>query len=292
MAIFQKSYQGYAGELKSPKSRPWVIFRYAVYDLFQSRMYGSRMFTALFMISFIPSLALMCIIYMRNNLETLFQVEVPGQEIFTINAEFFLIWMQGPHLFMIFILVLIVGPALISPDMRNNAMPLYLSRPISKAGYIAGKLLVLIVLGSIITWLPGLLLILFQASMAGGAWLAENRHLIPAAMASSLLSIICLSMLSLAVSACIKWKAIARLTFFGMVFLLSAFSNVAEQIFDGWFANIFSLLNIADVMVSHFYRIYTSQLMPLPVAVAMIVVITAVSTLVLVRRIRAFEVVA
>ncbi len=38
------------------------------------------------------------------------------------------------------VLVLIVGPNLISQDMRFNAMPLYLSRPLTRFDYFAGKL--------------------------------------------------------------------------------------------------------------------------------------------------------
>ena len=292
MAIFQKAYQGYDGQLRPPSMRWWVIFRYAVNDLFQSRMYGSRLFTAFYVLCFVPTFALMGIIYARNNVEMLFDVEIPGEEIFSIDAEFFLIWMQGPHLFMIMALVIIVGPALISPDMRNNAMPLYLSRSISKSSYIGGKLLVLIALGSTITWIPGLLLIFFQASMADTGWFTKNQHLPFAAAASSLLAIVCLSMLSLAVSACVQWKAIARLTFFGIVFILSAFSKAVQQTIDGWAANIFSLLEIADALVSQFYGVNGSGLIPLPVAITMVVIVTTIAAIILVRRIRAYEVVA
>ena len=50
-----------------------------------------------------------------------------------------------------------------SPDLRNNGLPLYLSRPFSRTEYVLGKMSVLLILLSAITWVPGLLLFLFQA---------------------------------------------------------------------------------------------------------------------------------
>src|SRR5262249_12712346 len=38
------------------------------------------------------------------------------------------------------LLVLVVGPALISQDLRFNAVPLYYSRPLTRADYFLGKL--------------------------------------------------------------------------------------------------------------------------------------------------------
>jgi ABC-2 type transport system permease protein len=51
------------------------------------------------------------------------------------------------------IVVLLVGPGLISQDLRFNALPLYFSRPLRRADYFAGKL-------GVIAWFLGLVLIL------------------------------------------------------------------------------------------------------------------------------------
>jgi ABC-2 type transport system permease protein len=55
------------------------------------------------------------------------------------------------------ILVLLVGPDLISQDLRFNAIPLYLSRPVRRFEYFAGKLGVIAVFLSAVTILPVLL---------------------------------------------------------------------------------------------------------------------------------------
>jgi ABC-2 type transport system permease protein len=63
------------------------------------------------------------------------------------------------QLFFSMILVLLVGPDLISQDLRFNAIPLYLSRPVRRFEYFLGKLGVIAVYLSVVTILPALLAI-------------------------------------------------------------------------------------------------------------------------------------
>ena len=60
------------------------------------------------------------------------------------------------QLFISMILVLLVGPDLISQDLRFNAIPLYLSRPVRRFEYFLGKLGVIAVFLSAVTIVPGL----------------------------------------------------------------------------------------------------------------------------------------
>ena len=76
-----------------------------------------------------------------------------------------------------FLLVLHVGPALVSTDLRNNGLPLYLARPFSRGEYVIGKLAVLVILISAITWVPGLLLFFFQSYMMGWVWFSQNLRM-------------------------------------------------------------------------------------------------------------------
>ena len=61
------------------------------------------------------------------------------------------------QLFFSMILVLLVGPDLISQDLRFNAIPLYLSRPVRRFEYFLGKLGVIAVFLSAVTIVPVLL---------------------------------------------------------------------------------------------------------------------------------------
>jgi ABC-2 type transport system permease protein len=58
------------------------------------------------------------------------------------------------QLFFAMVLVLLVGPDLISQDLRSNAIPLYLSRPIRRFDYFLGKLGVIAVYLSAVTLGP------------------------------------------------------------------------------------------------------------------------------------------
>jgi ABC-2 type transport system permease protein len=57
-------------------------------------------------------------------------------EVWTLCYNFFL----GIELRLSMILILLVGPDLISQDLRFNALPLYLSRPLRRIDYLLGKL--------------------------------------------------------------------------------------------------------------------------------------------------------
>lgn len=60
----------------------------------------------------------------------------------------------GIQLFFSMILVLLIGPDLISQDLRFNAIPLYLSRPVRRFEYFLGKLGVIAAYLSVVTVLP------------------------------------------------------------------------------------------------------------------------------------------
>ena len=292
MAIFLKAYQGYSGPLSPPLARTLVVFRYALADVFQSRLFVAFFFTSLML-----PLLLMCAIYVYHNLELLLQLEVALEELTVIDGNAFVLAMQLPQNFLLFVLVMAIGPTMISLDLRNNAMPLYLSRPINKASYIFGKLLVLIFLGSLISWVPGLFLVLLQAFLEGDGWLFNNLQIPLAAIVTSLTWIVSLSLLAFAVSAFVKWKAVARMVFFGLIMLGSVLGGVIEEVFGGVGGYIVNLYAALEVLMTALYSADSDLLgfvpqMPVGIAVLQFMVISLLALFVLTRRIRAFQVVS
>ena len=73
-----------------------------------------------------------------------------------------------------FFVTLLVGPPLVSRDLRNNALPLYLCRPFSRTEYVLGKMSVLLILLSAMTWVPQLLLFPFQSYLEGAQWFCRQ----------------------------------------------------------------------------------------------------------------------
>ena len=100
-------------------------------------------------------------------------MQVNVRELVPIDAYFFQMFINIQGGFAFFVAVL-VGPPLVSRDMCNNALPLYLCRPFSRTEYVIGKMSVLLILLSLVTWVPQLLLFLFQSYLEGFAWFAQT----------------------------------------------------------------------------------------------------------------------
>lgn len=75
-----------------------------------------------------------------------------------IWSWFILKFLTTPQGFALLLLVGWVAPPMIAKDLRTKAFLLYFSRPLSKFSYILGKLMILVVLCSVITTLPALIL--------------------------------------------------------------------------------------------------------------------------------------
>lgn len=292
MAIFQQVYRGYSGPLSKPFDRTLVIFRYALADVFKLRL-----FTAFFVLCFLLPVLLMCGIYLFHNIDLLVQMEVNIDELTDIDGNFFLLVMQYPQNFLLFIMIMAIGPTMISPDLSNNAMPLFLSRPISKASYILGKFLVLLFLGSLVSWVPAIPLFAWQGYLEGGGWLLANIHLVFAAVVTSLLWITSLTLLSFAISAYVKWKAIARIAFFAVLFFGSILGGVVTEIFGGWGGYMINVYAGIEVVMRVLYHADSNLLdwlaaMEIEYALLQLLLLSGLSLLILTRRIRAFQVVS
>src|SRR6201982_2467988 len=163
MAVYRRSYRPYSGALTAEWSRFLVLFRYSRRNLFRSRV-----MTALFVACFFFPLVSLITIYLAHNLAFLERVGGLSQFIAIDNNFFFrFLTVQGV---LAFLMTAFAGPGLISPDLANGALPLYFCRPFSRVEYVLGKSSVLRVLLSQITWVPGLVLFLVQAGLAGWSW--------------------------------------------------------------------------------------------------------------------------
>jgi ABC-2 type transport system permease protein len=290
MAVYERNYGRYKGPLTPVGSRFLILPRYAFREVFQSKF-----FIAFFTLCFALPFAGLLMIYLHHNLAALKFLNLPLEELkseLPINATFFrrgLEW-QGS---LAFILAMAVGPALIAPDLRNNGLPLYLSRPFTRTEYVLGKMMVLITLLSLITWVPGILLFFFQAYLDGTGWLGENLGTGMAIFVGSWLWILVLSLVALAISAWVKWKPVARVTMLIVFFVLSGFARALNEALDtwwGWLASIWAATQ--NIWASLFGQTIDSDLaMPVWAAWLSLAAACALCLWLLSRRIRAYEVV-
>jgi len=235
MAVYKKTYRGYAGPLAPAWSRFFVITRYAFQD-----MRRKRFLSTFFLLSFIFPLLAALAIYLRHNAEVLEFLGPKAFKNFAIDSQYFLSFL-GFQSMLAFFLAAFAGPGQISPDLANNALPLYLSRPFSRAEYVLGKSTVLFILLSVMTWVPGLLLFGLQSYLEGWTWFTDNLRIAGGLFFGAWIWILVVSFLALALSAWVKWKPVAGALLFGIVFVAGGFSGMVNSLLDtrwGYLLNI------------------------------------------------------
>lgn len=290
MAVYERNYGTYRGEMTPTWSRFLIVPRYAYKDVFKSRF-----FVAFFTFCFILPFAGLLMIYLHHNLSALKFLSLPLEELkdeLPIDARFFR-WGLDFQTSLCFLLALFVGPALISPDLRNNGLALYLSRPFNRTEYVLGKMSVLVILMSAITWVPGLLLFFFQGYLEGAGWIGQNLRIGWAIFLGSWVSILSLSLVTLAISAWVKWKPVARITMIIVFFVLFGFAQALNEVLDTWWGLLLSLWSAVENVWASLFGLPISDHIAVPLWAAWTTIVGAclLSLWLLSRRIRAYEVV-
>jgi ABC-2 type transport system permease protein len=244
MAVYKRHYKRYEGPATNPRWRFTILPRYSFKSVFESRM-----FLTFFIACFVPSVIALALVYLRANTGVLQSAGIGDASELTkalaIDTTFFLTLFRV-QTFLTFILGMFLGPGLVSPDLVNNALPLYLSHPFSRYEYVLGKLCVVGTLASLITWVPGLLIFLVQSNLEPG-WMASHLRIAFAIFAGSLLWIGLVALLGLAASAWVKLKPLAAAAMFGVFFVAAAFGELSHEIM-GLSRQWGMLMDITEVM--------------------------------------------
>src|SRR6266568_1850444 len=218
MAVYRRNYKPYTGALTPAWSRCLVLFRYSRRNLFRSKF-----LTGLFVVCFFCPLVCFLLIYLAHNASFLQELDIP-KGVLSIDNRFFFYFMSVQGMFA-FLVTAFTGPGLISPDLANGALPLYFCRPFTRAEYVLGKSSVLAILLSQITWVPGLVLFVVQASLAGWSWTWSHLWIAGSLIVSSLIWIAILSLLAMALSAWVKWRIFAGALLLGVMFFGAGFAG-------------------------------------------------------------------
>jgi len=299
MAVYKKTYRPYEGKLTSSLSRLLVIPRYAFEDL-----HRSKFLTIFFFASFLPLLISAIIIYVQHNASVFNLVGAQGaNRLISINVVFFMTNLGWQSMFALF-LASFIGPGQVSPDLANNALALYLARPFSRTEYVLGKMSVLLILLSAMTWVPGLLLFSYQGYLEGWDWMKTNIRLATAIFLGAWIWILILSLLALALSAWVKWKPAAGGLMFGVFFVAAGFGatiNAVQRTNWGHLFNISYLIGSVWVWLFEgdnkttngavFFRAPQGEELPLWCSWAALAVLCLICLYMLARKIRGTEVV-
>src|SRR5437899_1817835 len=235
MAVLERSYKRYQDGLSPEWSRFLIIPRHAFRDVFRSKL-----FTAFFALSFIWPLVCAILIYLHHNVNALGIMKLNVADVLPIDALFFQVFVEVQGTIGFF-LAMLVGPQQVSRDLTNNALPLYLCRPFTRAEYVFGKMSIVIILLSTMTWVPGLLLFLFQGYLEGWSWLSQNIWIASAILLGSLVWILLLALLTQTISAWVKWRVAARAALLGVFFIPTAFAEIVNQLFETRWGHLIDL---------------------------------------------------
>lgn len=283
MAVYRRNYKPYAGTLTPSWARFLVLFRYS-----RRRLFSSRFMTGLFVVCFFYPLFCLLMIYVAHNASFLQQLGLPGGFL-TIDNRFFLNFVAGQGAFA-FLLTAFAGPGLISPDLANGALPLYFCRPFSRVEYVLGKSSVLAILLSEVTWVPGLILFVVQASLAGPSWAWANLWIAVALVVSSLLWIAMLSLLAMALSAWVKWRIVAGALLLGVMAFGAGFGEAINGVMRTDFGHLFNIWHLMESVWTSLFRIDPEKAFPMIYAMALLGYCSICLGL-LMKKVRAYEVI-
>jgi ABC-2 type transport system permease protein len=292
MAVYKRRYNSYAGSLTPEWSRFYVLARYAFTDLFKSRV-----FVVLLILALAPTLGFAGYIFVANNKTVQLLLQLRNVGILEVENQFFG-WLLIFQTQLAFLLICWVGPTLVSGDLTNGALPLFLSRPFSRAEYVIGKLSVLAILLSVVTWVPGLLLFGLQSGLASRGWLWSHLWMTIPIVFCSAIWILMLALVSLAISAWFKLRIVATgVTFIAFV-IPAAIGGIFNAIMRTNWGNLLNFPELFRLIVMHAFREDAGIIrlrrwsdVPVPMAWAMLVLVCIFALFLLNARLRAREVV-
>ena len=279
MPIHDQGYRRYAGT-RMPRGRTWAVITIAGLRTFLAK----RQFLGLLLLSWLPFVVRAVQIYAAANF--------PQMAFIAPTAETFRQFLDQQDVFVFFVTVY-VGAGLIANDRRGNAIQIYLSKPLTRAEYVFGKMAILMTFLLAVTWLPGMLLLFVQVSFAGSfEFLLDNLYLFPAITLFSFVQAAAVSATMLALSSLSNSSRFVGIIYAGLIFFSIALFGVLTAVTGesglSWVAFGNNLAQIGDVM----FRVPQRFSTPWPVSLVMIVALVAVSALILERRVRGVEVIA
>ncbi len=286
MAVYKRSYHGYEGPVTPEWSRFAIIPRYAY-----QRLFKSKIMTAFFVLCFISPLVFLLLIYVANSFGSIAKLfgATDARSPITVDGDFFLIYL-GVQCPLSFILTSFVGPGLISTDLSNRALTLYLARPFSRVEYVIGKMSVLLILLSLITWVPGIILFGVQSALAGGGWMLHNLWIAWALFAGSWIWILVIALLAMALSAWIKWRIAAGALLLGVFFVGSGLGQAINASLEVRWGSLLNLGDVFTAVCANLFRVHGPDISP-GSAWTTLALVCVTCVWLLYRKLRAVEVV-
>jgi len=277
--IHDQGYRRYTGTRLRP-GRAWSVIAGAGVRT----LLAKRAFLGLLLLAWVPFLVRAVQIYAAANL--------PQAQFLAPDVKLFRQFLDQQEVFVFFITVY-AGTGLIANDRRANALQIYLSKPLTRFEYIAGKLAILMTVLLLVTWVPAVLLLLIQVAFAGSvSFLLAHLFLLPAITIFSLIQVTAVATAMLALSSLSRSSRYVGVLYAGLMFFSQAVYGIVRGITRNsamaWLSVPLDLNQIGDVI----FRMQGRFQMPTWSAFLVIALLVAVSAAVLERRVRGLEVVS
>jgi ABC-2 type transport system permease protein len=240
MPILDQGYQHWKGQLRGHAWRWLTITRQGVRAQLKNRWVW-----AMFLGACLPACILSCFLVLWGLFEQNSSLLTPLLPLFQGIPEELRAGPRGyrtafwtlafdqflqVQLYFAMALVLLVGPELISQDLRFNAMPLYFARPVRRLDYFAGKL------GVIATYLGAIMVVpVLLAFGIGFAFsldplvLRDTWHVLVASLAYSAVVVLSAGTLMLAISSLSRSSRFVGATWIGFWVISGVAASAAVQ---------------------------------------------------------------
>lgn len=277
MPIHDQGYRRYGGG--KARGQGWTVITRAGIRSFFSR----KAFLGLMLVSWFPFFIRAVQIYASANL--------PQAAFLAPTAETFRQFLDQQEIF-VFFLTVYVGAGLIANDRRANALQIYLSKPLTRAEYVFGKLAILMIVLLLVTWVPAMVLLLVQIAFAGNfSFLVNNAYLFPAITVFSFIQVVMLAATMLALSSLSNSSRYVGILYTAVIFFTQAIYGVVflvtRSTMMSWVSVSANLTQIGDVI----FRLRPKYETPWILSLAIVVGLVVASGLILERRVRGVEVV-
>jgi ABC-2 type transport system permease protein len=278
MPIHDQGYRRFEGS-RERTGAAWLVIGAAAIR----SMLRKRKFAALLLLAWAPFIVRAVQVYATANW--------PQLAAFAPTAKTFREFLDQQSTFVFFVTIY-AGAGLIANDRRANALQIYLSKPLTRLEYVAGKAVVLMTFLSFVTLVPALLLLAVQIVLAGSFEFAlKNVFLFPAIVLFSLLQVTLATLTILALSSLSKSSRFVGVMYAGIILFTGAIQGMFWVMTRSSGASLLSpsasLNQIGDLIFRTTPRYDIAWIWSLLV----VVLVMAVSMVILERRVRGVEVV-
>jgi ABC-2 type transport system permease protein len=278
--VHDQSYRRYLGG-RTPPGRAWiVILRHGLRTLL-----SRKVFLGLLLLAWIP--------FLVRSVQVYFVVTYPqAEQVLPVTPQMFRNFVDFQGLFAFFVTVY-AGGGLIAGDRRANALQLYLSKPLLRMEYIAGKLGVLVTCLALVTLVPAVLLLVVEVALSGNVDLHRaHAGLVPAVVLASMLRIVVPAMAMLALSSLSTSSRYVAILYAGLLFVSEALYGVMTFVTGSTRVAWLSFSRNMDVVTDAVFRLSPRYDTPVVVSLLVLACVVVLAISVLERRVRGVEVVS